>query len=237
MTVPDSAAINSAVAALGEFFALPAAAGDSWLPIHTLWEDAATVREYARRAQSAIAASMGVELADVPVRAAASSVHLSIAARLLSPVVGAATCLGAVPLLTARTVFWQPTSTHRPGLGTAGAACVTAAGVRQCAGAIADSLIREVLRPLNEAMRVATALSPQVLWGNVASAVNGAVTVLSQSRPQHEAHGRALVSALIATEPLRDAAEILDSGFRRRNCCLFYQVPGSGYCGDCVLVQ
>jgi hypothetical protein len=235
MTVPHPAAMNP-IAELGEFFALPTAEGDSWLPILTLCNDAGVARTYARRAQSAIAASMRVDVADVPIKAAASSVHLSIAARLLSPVIGAATCLATFPLLTAKNVFWQQTSTHRMELGVADAELARVTGPRQSANAIADSLIGDVLRPLNETMRLATALSQKVLWGNIASAANGAVTVLSQSRPADEPRGRALVAALIATDPLRDAAEILDGQFRRRNCCLFYQVPGAGYCGDCVLV-
>jgi hypothetical protein len=237
MNDPDPARINNPVAELGEFFALPTADGDSWLPIITLCNDAAMLREYARRAQSAIAASMRVAVADVPIKAAASSVHMSIAARLLSPVIGATTCRGTIPLLTAKTVFWQRASTHRPELGVNGADCVAVTGVRQSADAIVDSLIHEVLHPLNETMRVATSLPQKVLWGNVASAANGAVTVLALLRPADELRGRALVAALIATDPLRDTAQILEGRFRRRNCCLFYQVPAGGYCGDCVLLQ
>jgi hypothetical protein len=237
MTVPDPATTMRSVAGLGEFFAIPTADDDRWLPIVALLDDVETVRQYAQRAQSAIAASMGVDVDDVPIKAAASSVHLSIVARLISPVVGAATCLSTIPLLTAKTVFWQRTSTHRLELGVAGAECATVTGAQQSADAIADSLIRDVLGPLNATMRLAVALSPQVLWGNVASAANGAVTVLSQSRPADEPRGRALVAALIGTDPLRDAAEIRDGRFVRRNCCLFYQVPRAGLCGDCVLVE
>lgn len=237
MNARNPESLDSPVAELGEFFALPVADGDSWLPIATLLNDAATMREYTRRARSAIAASMRVGVADVPVKAAASSVHLSIVARLLSPVVGAATCLPTFPLLTAKTLFWQRTSSHRPALGAAGAMCATVIGPRQSADAIADSVVHNVLRPLNETMRLAAALSPRVLWGNVASAANGAVTVLALSRPGDEPRGRALVAALIATDQLREAAQIHDGQFLRRNCCLFYQVPGAGYCGDCVLLS
>lgn len=237
MNDPDPTAITSRVEDLGEFFALPAAQGDSWLPIATLCDDAAAVREYARRARSAIAASMRVEVTDVPIKAAASSVHLSIVARLLSPVIGAATCLPTFPLLTAKSVFWQRTSTHRPGLGTAGSDHAAVTDLQQTADAIAGSLIHDVLRPLHETVRIAAALSQKVLWGNVASAANGAVTVLALSRPEDEPRGRALVAALIATDQLHGAAQFHDGQFRRHNCCLFYQVPGGGYCGDCVLVE
>lgn len=232
----ETASLRSAVAELGEFFALPSADDPSWLPIVTLLDDAATVGEYARRAQRAIAASMGVAEADVPIKAAASSVQLSIAARLLSPVIGAAICLPAIPVLTTKSVFWQPTSSHRPQLGVAGIEWVDSTTVEQAAAVIRDSLIGEVLWELNQTMRAAAALSPQVLWGNVASAATGTVTVLAQRRPSDEQRGRALIAALIAAEPLLGAAEFVEGRFRRRNCCLFYQVPRGGYCGDCVLV-
>ncbi len=76
-----------------------------------------------------------------------------------------------------------------------------------------------------------------MLWGNVISAANGAVTVMSQTRPECEQPGRALIAALMATDQLAGAAAHIDGTFRRRNCCLFYLVPGAGYCGDCVLVD
>lgn len=226
MDVPDL----SPVAALGEFFALPTADDRAWLPISGLW-----VHEYTMRTRQATAAAFGVDEARIPVKAAASSLHLSIAARLLSPAVGAAVCLDAIPLLSADSVFWQPTSTHRPALAAADVRWVAATSPQKAAATITESLIATVLSPLNDALRQSVSLSPQVMWGNIASAANGAVTVLSQSRPDARDRGQALVRALLSTPPLTGAAEIVDGQFRRRNCCLFYQVPGGGYCGDCVL--
>lgn len=223
------------IAALGDFFALPAADPATWRPIAALCGDQAAVHEYTMRTRAATAAGFRIDEAAVPVKAAASSVHLSITARLLSPVVGAAACLGTVPLLTLDSLFWQPDSSHRPVLGTAGAESVTETDPRRAADVIAGSLIGSVLSLLNDTMRRAESLSPQVMWGNIASAANGAVTVLTQSYPAARARGLDLVAALIATEPLRGTAEVVGQRFRRRNCCLFYQVPGGGYCGDCVL--
>lgn len=230
----------SALAALGEFFALPTAAlptsqGDSWRPVATLCRDADTLRDYAFRMRAATAAGFRVGEADVAVRAAASALHLSIAARLLSPAVGAAACLSAVPLLTSNSVFWQDDSTHRPLLGAAGPTWSPVTDARAAAARINETLIDDVLRPLNIAMQQALSLPPQVMWGNIASAANGAVSVLAQTRPDAEVFGRALVREMIAAEPLLGSAEFTAGRFRRRNCCLFYQVPGGGYCGDCVL--
>ncbi|OMC02939.1 (2Fe-2S)-binding protein [Mycolicibacterium fortuitum] len=225
------------IAALGEFFALPAADPATWRPIRSLCGDQAAVHEYTMRTRATTAAGFGIDETDVPVKAAASSVHLSITARLLSPVVGAAVCLGSVPVLTLDSLFWQQDSSHRPALGTLGAESVTEADPHRAAATITESLIGTVFSLLNNTMRLAESLSPQVMWGNIASAANGAVTVLAQSRPDAEARGRELIHALISTDPLRGTADLVGQRFRRRNCCLFYQVPGGGYCGDCVLVD
>ncbi|MGV0741296.1 (2Fe-2S)-binding protein [Mycolicibacterium sp. XJ870] len=226
----------SSIAELGEFFVLPTADDGPWLPINTLLTDTAIVHEYALHARSAMASALRLDEADVPLKAAASSVHLSIASRLLSPVIGAAITLSKIPVLDADSLVWQRDSSHRPLLAVTRLQWIAATGSAQTAATIAGTVVGEVLGPLNETMRRAVALSPQVLWGNVASAANGAVTVLAQSRPADEHRGRALIAALMVTDVLRDAAEIADGRFRRRNCCLFYQVPGGGYCGDCVLV-
>lgn len=223
------------VARLGEFFALPPA-DDSWLPITGLVTDAATLRDYAARTRSAIAAGFPVEESRIPHRAAASSLHLAIAARLLSPVVGAAACFDAIPLLTSKSLFWQRSSNHRPTLGAAGVEWVSVGDPGGAARAITDSLILEVVGPFNETMRRATSLSPQVMWGNIASAANGAVTALTRLRPSAQRRGREVVRGLLVDDPLAGAAEFVDDRFVRRNCCLFYQVPGGGYCSDCVLV-
>ncbi|OBJ96550.1 hypothetical protein A5638_16840 [Mycolicibacterium fortuitum] len=223
------------IAALGDFFALPTADPATWRPIRSLCGDRAAVHEYTMRTRAATAAGFRIDEAKVPVKAAASSVHLSITARLLSPVVGAAACLGTVPLLTVDSLFWQPDSSHRPVLGTAGAESVTETDPHRAAAVIAGSLIRNVLSLLNDTMRQAESLSPQVMWGNIASAAHGAVTVLAQSRPDARTRGLDLVAALIATEPLCGTGDFADGRFLRRSCCLFYQVPGGGYCGDCVL--
>ncbi|OMC38788.1 hypothetical protein A5740_01650 [Mycobacterium sp. GA-1841] len=226
----------SSIAALGEFFALPTAEAAGWRTIETLCGDPAVLREYTTRTRAATASGFGIDAADIPVKAAASSLHLAITARLLSPAVGAAVCLDAIPLLTPDSVFWQQDSSHRPLLGSRGVEWVTETDAHRGAAVIAESLIATVLSLLNATMREAVSLPPQVMWGNVASAANGAVTVLGATRPDAAPRGRELVAALIAIEPLRGAADVAGQRFRRRNCCLFYQVPGGGYCGDCVLV-
>jgi iron complex transport system ATP-binding protein len=69
------------------------------------------------------------------------------------------------------------------------------------------------------------ALSPRLLWGNVASALYAAPRVLEL--PQ----AGAWAAQMLAMPPL--LGEMV--GGRRTTCCLFYEVPGGGLCGDCVL--
>lgn len=70
-------------------------------------------------------------------------------------------------------------------------------------------------------------LAPRLQWGNVASALYAAPRVLElpAARPWAE--------QMLEMPPLK--GEMV--GGRRATCCLFYEVPGGGLCGDCVLSQ
>lgn len=234
MNPADRAALLAKTAEIGEYFALAPADGDQWQALPLLLDDA-TVVDFVARTRSAIAASTRCEPHDIPVRLAASSFQLSIAARLLSPVVGAASCFGVVPWLTSSSLRWRATSEHSPHFALTDTELVVAPTPEHGAGLISESLLAQVLAPLNDKLNACVSLSPQVTWGNVISAANGAVTVLAMSRPHHEAAGRSLVRALLDTEPLAATATITNGRLVRRSCCLFYQAPRSGLCGDCVL--
>jgi ferric iron reductase protein FhuF len=40
----------------------------------------------------------------------------------------------------------------------------------------------------------------------------------------------------VAAGPLAGTGSFTGDRFTRRSCCLYYQAPRSGLCGDCVLV-
>jgi ferric iron reductase protein FhuF len=87
-------------------------------------------------------------------------------------------------------------------------------------------------------------VSEQVLWGNVASALAGAMTMLVEVHPEQADTAARLVETLLERGPLAGTGEIFrpeasrpQRFFVRRSCCLFYRVPGGGYCGDCVLTR
>jgi ferric iron reductase protein FhuF len=81
-------------------------------------------------------------------------------------------------------------------------------------------------------------VSARILWGNAASAVHGAATVLAANRPDRAAPARQLAALLLARPPLRGTGTwTADGGFRRRSCCLIYRAAAApeAICGDCVL--
>jgi ferric iron reductase protein FhuF len=103
-------------------------------------------------------------------------------------------------------------------------------------------LARRVLEgPVRDLLEVTRALSvsPQVLWGNVASALNGAASMITASQPAWTNRARVITSLLLDQPPLRDTASAsADGRFRRRSCCLIYRAApnvAGVVCGDCVL--
>lgn len=226
-------AVPAQVARLGEYFALRAALGGGWQPVAALLEPA-TLQERAATTQHAIAGFSGADPADVPLRVAASSLQMAIASRLISPALGSVVAVQRAPLLTPASLRWR-TADHSVQFGAADLQWRDVDGPANAAALIAETLLGGVLATLTERMHSTLALSPQVMWGNVMSAANGAVTVLGLTDPSLVAAGRRLITALSRTAPLRDTA-VTDAGnFRRRSCCLFYQAPHGGLCGDCVL--
>ena len=223
------------LAELGEFFALPEPNGSGWLPFPRLFEDA-VLAELVARTRSAIATSAQCADSVISPRLAASSLHLGIAARLLSPPIGAAVCFAALPALTETSVLVHITDSHTPRFAMTGVAWSAVPGATEAADALRRSVLT-MLTELGHALHAVVGLSPQVSRGNLISAANGAVTVMALQRPQLRTPGRKLIQELAETEPLCGTASFTGDQLVRRSCCLFYQVPGSGLCGDCVLVD
>lgn len=231
---PTGAGYLAELAALGGYFGLDVDTAGQGRCLPEFFTDA-VIGDQVRRTRAAVAASVGCGPADIPIRMAASSFQLGVAARLLSPVIGAALCLGAVPVLDMRSLRWIPADGHAPRFAVAGPTW-TPADTTISAQLISASVVA-VLTELGTRLHTLVALSPRVTLGNLSSAANGAVTVLAMSRPGLEASGRALVRALLDIEPLAGTGDFVDGRFRRNSCCLYYQAPKAGLCGDCVLVE
>lgn len=221
-------------ATLGAYFSLAEPTGEQWRN----WEEFLsrdTLREFTERTRSALAASSGCAIGSIPPRMAASSFHLAVSARLLSPVIGAATCESKVPMLTHESTLWAPTAGHCPDFGARSVACIATTTPQGAATAIAESVIEELLAPLGSALKAATGLSEKIIEGNVISSANGAVTVLAMRRPDREQRGRTLIEALLNTRYLSGTGHFANKKFTRHSCCLFYTGPHGGLCGDCIL--
>ena len=93
----------------------------------------------------------------------------------------------------------------------------------------------EVVQPLSGAISGRYSLSELVVRGNAGSALFGAVSMIGLTRPDLVDRAQDLAVTLLEG-PLAGTGRAAE-GFVRSSCCLYYRVPGGGYCGDCVLAQ
>ena len=204
-----------------------------------------------------IAARAGLAPAEVTERVAASIVFLGLAARLVSPSLGAAVLGGVVPDLTLDNLWWRPVDGGPVPLavggdgGTGGTGPVTGRKIGHAApgGQLGDAAallsercVQGLADPVAGAFRAAFRLSPLVLRGNIASALAGAAGMLARTFPDRAETAGQLTARILALPPLRGTGELVQPDTSqprrflvRRSCCLYYRVPGAGTCGDCVL--
>lgn len=246
----DASAALAAAAQAGPYFVVePASAGRGWLPLTLLTADPAMFRERVTHARRVIADRAGLDPQQVEERAAASIVFLGLASRLISPALGAAVLGGVVPRLAASALYWRPVdggpwplAVAPPVTGFRTGDLAAGGELSRAAALLSEHIIQGTVGPLADAVRAGFRLSPQVLWGNVASALAGAAGMLAGSYPrQAETAGR-LTAEVLAAGPLAGTGELIQPDAQqprrfliRRSCCLFYRVPGGGICADCVL--
>lgn len=221
--------------AIGPFFAVDRHAPNAvphgpWQPLTRLLRPTG-VRARIEQIRGGLAATARCEERDVPWQVAASVAHLGLVARLISPQLGAQISGGGLTLDPEKT-WWQrvvggpvPLSVSDDALGPAPADSAV--------------LVDGVVRTLTE-LFAAESVSPRVLWGNVASAVNGAYNAIARARPDlADAAQLQVLGAL--DHPLLSGMSNGRPGpmFRRTNCCLIYRLGLTGrmrqVCGDCVL--
>jgi hypothetical protein len=213
---------NPGLAALGPFFEVRRATGPgSWLPLRALLDEP-VLTDRVRHVQTALTRLAGVE---VEPRVAASTMSLGLFARLVSPVLAAGVLGVPLPRPTLDDTWWQPVDQGPWPLALTGPAETPDA----------ERLLTDVLAPIEDALAKRYSLSRLVLSGNVASAVFGAARMVGVARPELASRARDLGVTLLAG-PLAGTGELRD-GFVRSSCCLYYRIPGGGYCGDCVLAS
>jgi hypothetical protein len=240
----DARPALEAAAGLGPYFVWRPWDGEAgWRPLAQL-TDHEVVAERVDNSRNTLMRMSGLARDDIGGREVASITFLGLASRLISPLLGAAAVGGAVPMPDRERMWWRavpggpvPIAVHR----------FTAVECdEQDPEAIAETLTRTAVRgliePVLEAFGDRFAVSRQVLWGNVASALGGAAGMIADSAPERAARAAAIVEQLLTQDPLRGTATLVhpDPGrarwfLVRNNCCLYYRIPGGGTCGDCVL--
>jgi hypothetical protein len=237
--VDDVGAVLDTLAGAGPFFALdldppPSVApadGPAWHHFRELLDDRAVLSDRVGAVRAAIAERAGLDLADIDPRAAASLGHLGLTSRLVSPVLGGVLLAGELLRLDANALWWRdvlgPVPLAAPGLTARRVDRDDAATV---AGELATGPAAELVDAFAE-----LGVSRRVLWGNLASAAAGALSMLRQIAPGGPAALQAFGAALFAEPVMTEAGRFGPTGFQRNSCCLYYRVPGGGLCGDCVL--
>ncbi len=171
-------------------------------------------------------------------RVGGSILFQGLAARLWSPVVAAVLLLGRVPVLPPAATWWSPRWSGGRLVSSPERLSSATASAEEIAAAVTDLH----LAPLVGAVRTHVQLPEALLWGNAASALVGSAAEVARARPDLEQAAAALVEAVLADGRLAGAGTLRSwSGrppapFVRASCCLYYRVPGGGWCGDCPLL-
>ena len=220
MAVMSLEPTTHALAELGPFFAIAHVEPEArWRPVRSLLQ-ADILGERIDFVGGRIGSIAGVT---VERRVAASTMSLGLFARLVAPVLGAQTLGIDIPRPTLDTAWWQPTEGGPWPFGLTG----------EAEAADISALLADPVTRLVDGVADVGALSRRILWGNVASAVFGAARMIGQARPDLAQTALDTAGGLL-DGPLKGTGELRDA-FVRSTCCLYYRVPGGGYCGDCVL--
>jgi hypothetical protein len=234
------------LARLGPYFAVEthharARMRRPWQPLSSLLSSPQELTARITDVRAALAAAADRPPEQIEFRVAASVTHLGLAARLISPALASAV-LG-IPLRVDMAEAWWVPALGGPFRLSLPDAAFESAGRSETP---ADDKIRESLRSLLRGpicslveMTAAMATSRRVLWGNVASAINGAAAMISAAQPALTAGAAATASAMLGFPALAGVYHGQPvTTFRRRNCCLIYRIvspPANEYCGDCIL--
>lgn len=223
----------AAAAGLGAFFATAPAAGPGWTSWDELTEPAVLARHLTDVGR-ALSAPRGGVVPEAPV--VASTAHLGLVARLVAPALGAALVSGTLPVAPPASVHLRLPGANPLPLALDQPAAVAVDRPGELAPAFAEHWLASATAPLGAAVQAASGVSPQVLDGNVVSAVAGALRMAAGARPELTGRAAAVLGDLLRTGPLAGLGDLRQDGsFVRRSCCLFYRLPGAGTCGDCVL--
>jgi FhuF 2Fe-2S C-terminal domain len=235
----DASGALAAAAGAGPYFAVePWAAGAGWRPARLLADDQAVLAERVEHARGVLAGRAGLPPDGVAERVAASIVFLGLAARLVSPSLGAAVLGGVVPGLTLDSLWWRPVDggpvplaaravtgrairrhTESPNAANPDTADLDAADLDtadldaadldEAAALLSERSVQGVAVPVAAAFRAQFRLSPLVLRGNIASALAGAAGMLAAQFPDRAEAAGQLTARMLARGPLAGAGRLV----------------------------
>lgn len=176
---------------------------------------------------------------EIPLRVAASITHLGLAARLIAPALAATASHRHLDMRLAG-LWWQdklggPAPLSIPAPGDPGPG--QRGGGDLPAGSACRLLLDDVIAPITAATSDLIPVSARVLWGNVASAVNGAANQLAVLRTGLSRQAWAAAAAFFRCPQLSQERQPPGPAFRRSSCCLIYQLAPDqtpSICGDCI---
>jgi ferric iron reductase protein FhuF len=188
-------------------------------------------------------AALGDRLGAGEHRPIASILHLGAASAICAPLLASAAANRVVPPLQPEHVQFGFRASGPLQLALIALPEGRPALLPELADQLIDVAVRGLLEPFTRALTTTVALPQKTLQGNLFSALAAAARLVEPE--QAGARARALVDLVVRRFPALRAAGTFDwrgvhagdrhAYFRRRNCCLFYRVPGGGICGDCIL--
>lgn len=210
---------------LSGFFVVRLLADEERLP--PPWRPFGAYTDFASRV-SAVRDGLRPPGGPVPgLRATASVTHLGLVARVVAADLAVRALTNGARRLDLGSAWWQDEIGGPFPFACKPIACT--------APVSADPLIVAVTQRIAEDYRV----SQRVLWGNVASALNGSAVLLASTRPDLAELARDEADRSLADVRVEDGELRSGPDFRRRSCCLMYHLstPPTPVCGDCILQQ
>ena len=229
------------LATLGPFFAVEgheknARPASPWRPLTDLTTSADAMARRIAAVRQALGERGGRPTAAVEVRVAASITQLGLVARFVSPLL--ATLAGGHEVaLPSAEVWWQDTLGGPVPLSILLPSDRGVDGARSAAEACRRVIV-DLIEPVTSTAALTGAVSRRVLWGNVASAVNGAALQVATARADLASAAWQAAQVFFQRPELAGERVSPGTGFRRSSCCLIYRLAPDApqsLCGDCVL--
>lgn len=206
-----------------------------WQSMEHLITEPTEIRRRVDAVRGALAGRGNRGLDRIDPRVAASIAHGGLVSRLISPALGCAVVCGHVPVMSPGGVWWQdslggpfPLSLPRD------------AEVSDEPGELVEAMRSTVLAAIgavSAAIEATCDVSPLVLAGNTASAINAAALTVAARDLDLADRSFAIADAVRAAAGLDSEPAATGPAFRRNSCCLAYRMNPvhRELCGDCVL--